>query len=263
MNENTKNIQEFSSEINKAASKSNADFLAWFNDNENKNSVIISGYRDLHYSIIKEKIYRKIKTNSRSLIACEIGCGGGRIMNATAKIFKNVIGLDIHKNLDDTDKFLLEMGNNNTKTHEIIDCKFPLKDDSVDFIYSFIVFQHLLKIETFIDYSREIAKKLKTTGVAIIYFGRPRFFSNFISNYKSLNYLLMILDRILFEYAYINLFRNGYIEYPKVEANDVNLVVSVKKARKIFGNAGLRVTDSGISQKNNAYGTQYYLSLKK
>lgn len=258
-----KNIQNFSEKIKDVAVLSNEDFLVWFNDNENKNAMIVSGYRDLFCSIIKNDIFNKIKINSKKFLALEIGCGSGRMMNAAAKVFHSVIGLDIHNNLENTNKFLLEMGNHNIETKKIENNIFPIENKKIDFVYSFIVFQHLSKIDIFIAYSKEIERVLKDNGCAVIYFGRPRFFSKFVVKDKIINYFLFLFDFIFFENIYLNLFKNGFLEYPNVEANDVNLVVSKKKAKKIFNNANFQIMESGTSFKKNSYGTQHYFFLKK
>ncbi|MCK9378659.1 MAG: class I SAM-dependent methyltransferase [Candidatus Moranbacteria bacterium] len=260
---NQENIAAFKKEIKKASNSSNESFLTWFNDNENIDSMISSGYKNFFCSILNKNIYNLTKNNSSQLTAVEIGCGSGRVLNAAAKYFKYVIGLDIHENLNMTKEFLIQLGNKNFELKKIQDKKFPLENNSIDFIYSFIVFQHLLKLETFEEYSREISIKMKKNGLAMIYFGRPRFFSKIILRYKTVNYFLMILDKILFENLYINLFKNGYLEYPNAEANDINLVVSLKKAREIFLSNKLIIIDKGTSPRDNYFGTQYFMALKK
>lgn len=258
-----KNIQDFSKKIKEAAYLNEENFLIWFNDNENKNAMIISGYRDLFCSIIKNDIFDKIKTCSKKLVVLEIGCGSGRIMNAAAKIFHNIIGLDVHDNLEDTNKFLLDMGNHNTETKKIDNNIFPVEDKKIDFLYSFIVFQHLLEIDVFVAYSKEMERVLKKDGYAVIYFGRPRFLSKIIVKNKVINYLLFLFDFIFFENIYINLFKNGFLKYSDVEANDINLIVSKRKAQKIFENANFQIIESGTSFKKHGRGTQYYFFLRK
>ncbi|MFH0969759.1 MAG: methyltransferase domain-containing protein [Patescibacteria group bacterium] len=258
-----RNIEEFSREIKKAAEENKESFLTWFNNNENIRAVISSGYKDFFCHILKREVYDLTKENSNELIAMEIGCGGGRIMNAAAKYFKRVIGLDIHDNLEDTDNFLRQLGNNNFETKKIQGLAFPLLDKSLDFIYSIIVFQHIMKIETFLSYLKETSRVLKDTGVAIIYFGRPKFLSGLPVKNSLLNKLLVMLDRIFFEELYLNIFKGGFSEYPEAETNYVNLVVSVKKAKKMFSRYNLKIIDRGISDKNNMYGCQYYFSVRK
>lgn len=258
-----KNIEDFSKEIKKAADKNDESFLVWFNNNENFQSMTVSGYKDFFCSILTNKAYDLTKTKSNELVALEIGCGGGRIMNAAAKYFKNVIGLDIHDNLGEADKFLKRMGNHNVETKKINNSTFPLEENSIDFIYSFIVFQHLMKIETFKSYLKEISRVLRNEGVAIIYFGRPRLLSRLPVKNCFLNKFFTLFDKIFFEEIYLNTFRKGFMEYPEAETNYVNLVVSVKKAKEIFSRYGFRIIEKGISRKYNGYGSQYYFSIRK
>lgn len=258
-----KNIEDFSREIEKAAGKNEEAFLTWFNNNENYNAMIVSGYKDFYCSILKDEIYTLTKKNSKNLTALEIGCGGGRIMNAASKYFKYVIGLDIHDNLKDAEKFLRQMGNINCETKKITNSKFPLANNSVDFIYSFIVFQHLMNIEIFSAYLKEVSRILKENGSAIIYFGRPRFLSKLPYKNTFFNKLSVFLDKIFFEEIYLNFFKGGLMEYPKAETNYVNLVVSRRKAEKMFKRFGFKIIDKGMSGKNKGYGSQYYFSFKK
>lgn len=258
-----KNVEDFSREIKKAAEEDKASFLTWFNNNENIQATISSGYKDFFCHVLKKEVYDLTKENSNEQTALEIGCGGGRIMNAAAKYFKHIIGLDIHDNLEDTDSFLRQMGNNNFETKKIEGLTFPLADKSIDFIYSFIVFQHIMKIGTFSSYVKEISRTLKDRGTGIIYFGRPKFLSRLQVKNSFLNKLLVISDKIFFEEIYLNMFKNGFMEYPDAETNYVNLVVSIKKAKKIFLSRNLRIIGSGISQKNNVCGCQYYFSIRK
>lgn len=257
------NIEDFSREIKKAALKNDESFLTWFNNNENVQASISSGYRDFFCYILRNKIYDRTEKNCNKLTATEIGCGGGRIINAAAKYFGRVIGLDIHDNLEDTDNFLKQMGNNNFETKKIIDLAFPLANNSVDFVYSYIVFQHIMKIETFTKYLEETWRVLKKNGIAIIYFGRPKFLSRLPVKNILINKLLVMLDKIFFEELYLNIFKGGYLEYPNAKTNYVNLVVSMNKARKMFTSCNFHIIDRGKSIKNNACGCQYYFSVIK
>jgi len=252
-----KNINYYSDAIKSSADKNVSDFLRWFNNNDNVNSVINSGYYDFYTSILKPTIYEKTKNNSKQLTGLEIGCGGGRILNAACKYFAKAIGVDIHDSFDALNNFLTSE-NENFELGKIKDNKIPTKDKSVDFVYSFIVFQHILKIKVFEDYVSEIKRMLKPDGITIIYFGRPRFFSKKVFYNKTLNNITRIFDKIFYEILYLNIFKNGFIENYNAEVNHVNLTVSIFKAKKIFKKAGLKIKEKGISKNKNIFGTQYY-----
>jgi ubiquinone/menaquinone biosynthesis C-methylase UbiE len=261
LNTSDDNLKYYSKAIKKAEDRDFLDFLQWFNGGENIVSIKNSGYRDFYKDILKPPIYMHTNTNSDQLTALEIGCGGGRILNAACKYFKKVIGADIHDSFDALEKFM-SVENSNFELIKIKDNKFDLTDNSIDFIYSFIVFQHILKIEVFEKYLVEINRILKPKSLAIIYFGRPRFFSK-LKQFRFLNYIACLLDKVLYECLFLNIFKNGYFEDHNVLVNHVNLMVSMKKAKKMFKSASFNILKKGYSMNNENYGTQYYLIIEK
>lgn len=252
-----KNIEYYSEAIKSSENKDFTEFLRWFNGGKNLTAIINSGYFDFFTSVLKPYVFEKTKQNSKELTCLEIGCGGGRILNAACKYFKKTIGIDIHDSFDALEKFM-KFENNNFELYQIKNNNFPLKAHSVDFVYSFIVFQHILKIEVFKEYLSEIKRILTEDGTAVIYFGRPRFLSKKYFKNSGLNFISFIFDRIFYEGIYINLFKNGYFENFNAEVNHVNLTVSLRKAKKMFHNAGLKITEKGFSKNKKTYGTQYY-----
>jgi SAM-dependent methyltransferase len=264
INTSEDNIKYYSDAIKAASDESEAEFGNWFNNSTNPTEDFNKGYKDFFCSILKPVVFEKTKDNSQNLTALEIGCGGGRIMNAACKYFGHVIGLDIHSDLDKT-KVILGKYNSNFEVKPISqDMTFPVSDKSVDFVYSFIVFQHILKVDCFIKYAEEIKRILKDDGTAIIYYGRPRKWSQKLSQYAFVNFLRGIMDKIFFEKIKLDILGNGYREYPNAKVNCVNLVVTRKKARKIFRQNKFKILEEGVSKKRHtALGTQYYVVIKK
>jgi len=257
-----KNIEYYSEAIKKSANKDFTEFLKWFNGGNNITEIINSGYRNFYNLILKPYAYQKTKKNSKELNCLEIGCGGGRILNAACKYFGNATGIDIHDNFDMLEKFM-KIENDNFELFKIKENKFPIADNSVDFVYSFIVFQHILKIEVFRKYISEIMRVMKKSGTAVIYFGRPRFLSRKNFNNLFLNFSTFAFDRIFYEGIYLNTFKKGYFENYNAKVNYVNLTVSIHCARKIFRNAGLKIIKKGYSKNKNTFGTQYYFIAEK
>ena len=87
------------------------------------------------------------------------------------KVFEHVTA-DIHDNFGMTAKFLnsqavkISLINKNELN--------TLEDGSVDYIYSFIVFQHFEGIKEVIFYLEQIERLLSDKGLAHIYFGKTR-----------------------------------------------------------------------------------------
>lgn len=256
------NIKYYSEAIQDAAKQNSINFFAWFNGGTTIREIINSGYKDFFSSIIKNTIYEKTKQNSKELIALDLGCGGGRVMNAACKYFKEIIGLDIHDNLSETENFL-KQENNNFQIKKIINNQFPLVDNSIDIVYSFIVLQHILKFDCFLAYIKEVERVLKSGGRAILYYGRPRLITKKIFSNTMINKLGLLVDKIFFENLYLNLFKKGFKECPQAPVNHVNLMVSKKKIRSLCKEAGFIIEAEGISYKKTGYGTQYYTIFVK
>jgi len=95
----------------------------------------------------------------------ELGCGMGRILIPMSKIFGKVIGVDISTKM-------LEISKNKTKDisnielyeNNGIDLSI-IRDKSIDFCYSFVVFQHIPEKSVIKNYLKEIKRVLKDGGI--------------------------------------------------------------------------------------------------
>lgn len=109
-------------------------------------------------------------------LALEIGCGIGRLVLPHAEIFAEVRGVDISKTMLNKLRAQAQArGKNNIRTF--------LPDESwdqpasLDYIYSFIVFQHIENFGIIESYLRRAALALKARGVALFQFDtRPQTF---------------------------------------------------------------------------------------
>ena len=98
--------------IKDIAQKSEDEFMSWFDPAENVTESISRGYWDFSFNILKKELC-KYTTNAHEKTALEIGYGGGRLLNAACKYYKNVVGVDIHDEQNKVAKFLKENGNKN------------------------------------------------------------------------------------------------------------------------------------------------------
>jgi ubiquinone/menaquinone biosynthesis C-methylase UbiE len=91
----------------------------------------------------------------------EIGCGIGRILIPMSKIFGNVIGIDISSEMVLLgQKYVIDISNCKIIENNGIDLS-EFNDNSFDFCYSFIVFQHIPENKIVENYIKEVSRILK------------------------------------------------------------------------------------------------------
>lgn len=223
-------------------------FQSWFNKSKDVNESLVRGYWDLTFHILTPKVCEYIKTPEEK-IALEIGYGGGRILNAACSYFKEVIGIDIHDEHEIVEAFLRAQGKDNFKLIKTSGRFIDVDSESIDFIYSFIVLQHLPSFDILSKYIKETNRCLKLGGIAQLYFGK------YSSKLKGLDQLRYFIQ--------------GYKEFPEAPVNYMSLVVRVSKVKKLCKDIGFKVVESGTSYKRapDGYprikGGQCYVTLLK
>ncbi|MEW6068855.1 MAG: class I SAM-dependent methyltransferase [Nitrospirota bacterium] len=244
--EDRNHITGFKEEIKKAKDASRDAFFTWFNAGKDADEVFLRGSWDFACHIVRP-VERFVK-NPENLTVLEIGHGGGRILAAAARFFGRAIGVDIH---EDNELVLAELKRRGIENIELVrsdGTRIPLEDNSIDIVYSFIVLQHVEKIEIFQNYFREAYRVLKPHGIAVLYFGREYKYS--INKRARLLYLF---DRFRERYT----LKNGYREIP-ARVNETNLRVSLSFARKLSRETGFKVAKNLVSRKKVPDGLELY-----
>ena len=200
---------------------------------------MLQGYWDFATRILTPSVAELLEGRG-GLHALEIGCGGGRLLNAACSYFDTVVGIDVHGDLDYVDAFLRGLGRTNFRLARTSGDVLSAEDASLDFVYSFIVLQHLPTWANLVSYLEETHRCLKPDGVAQLYFGRLR-----------------PLRRPL----------RGYEEIDSA-VNHLSLLVSPRCMRRAARSFGFRVVDHGVSRKtgpgtSRRPGTQGYVTLLK
>ncbi|TMK26818.1 MAG: class I SAM-dependent methyltransferase, partial [Actinobacteria bacterium] len=129
------------------------------------------GYWDFALHILTPGVARRI-ADPGSLTALEIGYGGGRLLNAAASFFGRAIGIDVHDEAESVSALLADCGRRNVELHQTDGRGIPLPDETIDFVYSFIVLQHLPSLDAFRRYVEETHRVLRPGGIAQLYFGK-------------------------------------------------------------------------------------------
>ncbi len=118
-----------------------------------------SGEREVEQVLLNDVILPQDAT------VLEIGCGIGRLLRPMAAHFRRVIGFDVSsKMIERSHEYLGDLQNVETYTND--GSTLPdVADDSVDFCYSYICFQHIPRKEFIASYLREALRVLKPGGV--------------------------------------------------------------------------------------------------
>jgi SAM-dependent methyltransferase len=117
--------------------------------------------------IITDKV-KSIQTYAPATTALEIGCGVGRLMKAMTKHFDYVFGVDISAEMVAMSKEYLAVMEDACLTSVCDGKTIPYRDNTFEFIYSVIVFQHIPYRDMIQNYIREIKRTLRDGGMCRI-----------------------------------------------------------------------------------------------
>lgn len=234
--ENRNHIVGFREEISAAGSDEN-QFFTWFDAAENAKASFIKGAWDFSYHVATPS--SRYVNSPQDKVALEIGVGGGRLIASASRYFDRVIGVDIHESLDLTQKKLEQMGCKNVELLKCDGVTIPVPSNSVDFVYSFIVFNHLEKVPIVDGYLNEIQRILKPGGTAVVYFGRLALLSH---NRRSS--VLYFLDRLV----EVVLLPRGWKELP-ARVNCTNIIFSLGHFKSKLRKRGFRIFTTMSSRK--------------
>lgn len=218
---------KYSKAISQARRKGKHSFQAWFDPSKDIDQSIVRGFWDFNLHILKPKVCEFIEKPEEKR-ALEIGYGGGRLVNAACGYFKYVVGIDIHDEQEAVSEFLKKQGRSNFELLKSSGKTLDVETESIDFVYSFIVLQHINSFNNYESYLNEAYRCLRPNGVAQLYFGK----------FDCLN----LSD-------WLRYFSDGFKEIPEAPVNHTSLVVSAWKAKKLCANIGFRVVEMGSSYK--------------
>lgn len=239
--------QKYASAIASARTVGETEFQAWFNRSSDVHQSIVRGFWDFTVHILTTAVCEQLVTPEEK-IALEIGYGGGRILHAASHYFKGVIGVDIHNEQTTVEAFLKSQGQTNFQLFQTNGDTLPVDAESVDFVYSFIVLQHLPTFKVLESYIQETARVLKSGGVAQLYFGK---FTQ-----------LSLINQLKY-------YQQGYHELGDVPVNHTSLVVRVATFKHLCQKNQLSVLAVGKSYKNvpdgfpDNIGGQNYITVVK
>jgi hypothetical protein len=148
------------------------EFNKWFDDCSSEHEFKANSVIDFYHRILTPRAYLYLG-DPREKTCLEIGYGGGRLLNQALNVFKHAVGIDIHHSevKERVERFLL-------KSHD--SSRFDLKhnddvsttiaNESIDFAYSFIVFQHFDSFSVVEGYVNMLSHVLKTGGLFHLFY---------------------------------------------------------------------------------------------
>jgi len=144
-------------------------FLDWFDATSSIEETKEKSAADWEKLIVNFPGYAQLAKND----CLEIGFGGGRLLVPASRDFKKVYGIDIHNSLKKTVEYLELNGVNNCELLHKDELK-KIGDNSFDFIFSFIVFQHFDSSEEVNFYLSEIKRLLRPGGFCHIFYAKTQ-----------------------------------------------------------------------------------------
>lgn len=101
--------------------------------------------------------------STRRRVCLEIGCGSGRVTHALAKRFGRVTALDVSDDMLDVARAHVDAKNVTFVQGSGIDLDV-IDDESISFVFSTMVFQHIPDVEVQYELLREVGRVLRPKG---------------------------------------------------------------------------------------------------
>ena len=249
-------IAGFRAEIRRAAEQGRNEFFTWFDRSPGAEGALVRGAWDFALHIARPLAGRVAEPEKKTVL--EIGYGGGRLLVAAARAFGHAVGVDVHDCGDVVHGEFERLGVTNVELHCADGRSLPVPNETVDVVYSFIVLQHVERLEIHRAILAETARVLRPGGWAVLYHAR-------LSRHSahSSNRLLLAFDWLL-EHTVL---AGRYREFP-ADINDINLRLSLPRARAEARTAGLKPVDTFVSRRRvpdgfGRFGEQFGLVLHK
>jgi len=148
-----------------ALAKKDAKYHIWSSEyNQPEEDFRLSGLDDFNALISNDMILKDCFSDFRSVDILEIGCGIGRMSEFFSENFKSLSAIDISSEMISLAKKRLH--NKTNIFFKITDGKsVPFTDSSLDFAFSFIVFQHIPSYDIIENLFLETNRVLKSGGL--------------------------------------------------------------------------------------------------
>lgn len=136
-------------------------YINWPDVPNEENAFFASGKAD--YDLYVTPFLKKMQFDPKEKVALEIGCGIGRIARWMSQDFARYIGVDVSPEMiRQASSYELPRATFQAVSGDDLD---GIADESVDFVWSFAVFQHVPDKAAIFNYFREAARVLRPGGI--------------------------------------------------------------------------------------------------
>jgi len=133
-----------------------------------------SGEEDYKTLILDDEIISSRFPDKSNIAILEIGCGVGRLLRPMSRDFGDIIGVDISQEM--VSHAIERLSNSKNITIVVTEGKFlPCIDNSVDFVFSYIVFQHMKSYDMVEENFKETYRILKPGGLFKVLLGTKKY----------------------------------------------------------------------------------------
>jgi SAM-dependent methyltransferase len=145
--------------------REDAYFYAAFARRRQSSEEFLASAAEVAAKLERELVRVPAEVPRQSRRALEIGCGPGRLMLAMSRYFSEIHGVDISREMLARARLNLQ-SLPHAHLHVTPGSGLPMFDDDVfDFVYSYIVFQHIPDRETVWSYLSESLRVLRAGGI--------------------------------------------------------------------------------------------------
>jgi ubiquinone/menaquinone biosynthesis C-methylase UbiE len=143
-------------------------YIASWRKDWDKESFFESGEQD--YLRLVHSVLQKLHFDPASKVMVELGCGAGRMTRSFAQRFQSVFAVDISAEMQSRAKEYLQSFSNIRwvlSSGETLSC---IESGSVDFVFSYLVLQHMPTKEVVYSAIREMMRILRPGGAFLFQF---------------------------------------------------------------------------------------------
>jgi len=143
-------------------------YIASWQKDWNISDFLKSGEED--YARLVMPVLNQFGFSPEGKTILELGCGAGRMARCFAKHFGRVLAFDVsHQMLSRAQELLPEIKNVSFFLCNGLDL-LPTPDESVDFVFTYLVLQHLPTEKLVLSYVREMLRVLRPGGLCLFQF---------------------------------------------------------------------------------------------